>query len=102
MTTREVLVAMRELLAKPEAWTQGAYARDASGRYVSLVSQEASCWCIGGALLKCSRMGGNYDEVLFKLGGIFAGDSISAWNDAPERTHADVLALLDRAIAEAS
>lgn len=30
------------------------------------------------------------------------GSAIVEWNDAPERTHADVLAAFDKAIAEAS
>lgn len=47
----DYLDAAAELLSKPGAWTQGAYARIApGGPTVGPGSPEARCWCLAGAL----------------------------------------------------
>jgi hypothetical protein len=68
-----------ELLATPDKWIQGRY-DTGDGRH-----------CILGAVDAC------YDpadqcHIRTKLRGAL-GRSIIGWNDAPERTHAEVLAL---------
>lgn len=92
MTTREVLVAARALIDTPEKWIQGTWNLDlASG---------ATCFCALGALrevvgglagdafsLLCDQVPGRYKR------------GIARFNDAPTTTHADVMALFDRAIA---
>lgn len=87
---------VRALLAEPERWTQGCYARDASGRAVNSGDRSAQSWDIMGAMKRC---GGWTFPMLEMLNAEAGGDFVS-WNDAPGRTHADVLALLDRVIAE--
>lgn len=96
MTPRDVLVKARELLAEPGRWTQETAARDAAGLPVGATSDAAVCWCLIGAL-DAVRDG---TTALAQLRRTLGCSSVSAWNDAPERTHADVLALLDRAIAK--
>lgn len=81
-----------ELLATPEKWTTGELARDAQGEPVSEDNERAVCWCINGAMLKC----------LTSMEIIESSDKITAlvhgciwqWNDAPGRTHSEVLELL--------
>ena len=110
MSTLEELKAVRELLSDPEHWTRGAFARDAQGGEISPASPEAACWCIGGAAMyMASEPGWDFIQlldaslpVLRAVGDVigctdvgFIGD----WQDAPDRTHAEVLDALDRAIA---
>ena len=49
-TPRDLLVEARTLIASPEAWTQGAAARDADGEPVGVEHEDAVSWCATGAL----------------------------------------------------
>jgi hypothetical protein len=104
--TRDVLVAVRDLIADPKAWTQRTYARDAHGRVVDECSDEACAWCLSGALFKVtdggrgvSRLGAiaHLNECAETI-GVTAG--FVALNDATD--HPTVLRTLDCAIAKAS
>ena len=101
MTPREVLVAARKLIERPEAWTQGATARDAAGKVCSSREPSAVCRCAGGAIETASdgdlRKFLDAFEALGEQLGRFGYD-VEAVNDAPERTHAEVLAAFDAAI----
>ena len=121
MTTRELLLKAREIIAKPEHWSKGANCRDADGEpcHPSDDSKAVS-WCLYGAV---DRIGlllpEEGDEALARahtvacraltgvierrkrgmLGRQYTGPA--GFNDAPETTHDDVLAVLDEAIEEA-
>ena len=82
MTTKEVLIAARANVK--EGWTQGAYYRD------------GKC-CAKGALYLATtdaRTLLRAQAVLERMLGWY----LLNWNDAPERTQADVIDLFDRAI----
>lgn len=96
------LKAVRELLSVPERWTKDSMARAADGKDIDYASRKARCWCLYGAATKVTNheliRGRDLRDVIRNhIGG--PGVTIMTWNDAPGRTHADVLALLDRAIA---
>lgn len=93
---------VRALLAEPERWTQTYLARDANGVGVNTRDPRAACWCLMGAIshvLNC-EVGKAVEHPLWWDLTELTGTGPAAWNDAPGRTHADVLALLDRVIAE--
>ena len=50
MTAKELLEKARGRLKKPNAWTQGALARDERGEPVEPDSEDAVKWCAHGAL----------------------------------------------------
>lgn len=52
-----------ELLEDPARWTQGASAKSAKGREVSLEGRAAVCWCLLGAIQKIHGNGDD-DEFL--------------------------------------
>lgn len=84
-----------ELLEKPEAWTQGAAARDKEGRPISPDSLFAVCRCVESVIWKLYPE--NYEEILERLAkflGLLSWVCIPRWNDAPERTHAEIIAAL--------
>jgi hypothetical protein len=96
VTPAQVLRAARERIAVPERWTQGASARTISGIGVDAFDYGAVQWCAYGAI----RVDGVHDhELQLFFRAIGAMDSIGTWNDAPGRTHAEVLDAFDRAIA---
>ena len=98
------LVSARALIKKPEQWTQRAWARDAEHRVVGAYVT-ASCYCAGGALKLAARriLGDSYaaEEALLNcLPSPFTYFNVTRYNDDPLRTHAEVLALFDEAIAK--
>ena len=102
-TTREVLVKARELIATPERWTKEVSAKDAAGKEVSVHSSSASCFCMTGAVDFVAKRAGVYANAYYylKMANGIRGN-VWHWNDAPKRTHAEVLEAFDRAIALAS
>ena len=54
MTTVEILEKTRALIDNPNKWTQMASAKDAKQLDVSYSSPSAVCWCLTGAIYKCS------------------------------------------------
>lgn len=85
---------IKELLREPKNWTQGEAARDADGHRVTANSPSAVCFCIIGAASKCYGFGNHYkivDDLFWEL-----GMRPSAWNDNRDRTHAEVLALVEK------
>lgn len=97
----DILRAARELISTPEKWTQEWYSRDESGEWVSLST--ASCFCAVGALARASGLDDASDFEDRTLSKFFeraiGASSIVNWNDDKDRTHAEILAGFDRAIA---
>lgn len=84
---------LRQLILR--GWTQNANARDAHG--VEVIGGDlsrAAAWSLSGAVLWALS-----GEVAFRISmaiaEVLGGPFMCTWNDAPGRTQADVLALLD-------
>lgn len=103
----ELLRAGVVAIAQPSLWTQGALARDVHGQAADPLSPAAACRCSLGALRLAERQStplaaGAYDvawDALDRVASEVAGMSIVGYQDAPERTHAEVLDVWHRAIA---
>ena len=89
----EILRLMRRMLARPEDWLKGGYIDTGNKVCViaalnrSIGSDDTENTTAYRTLLSCAPDNGyqNYKRI-------------TRWNDAPERTHAHVVALLDKAI----
>lgn len=93
------LLATRAVIAK--GWCQEACAKDASGCTVPSASHRAVSWCLIGATYNVDlpeQRRVNVDEALCSALG---NDALSDWNDTDNRTQEEVLALIDKAIANA-
>lgn len=92
---------VEELLSDPARWTQGAFARHADGIPDSPSAVFATCWCIAGAIAKVYSRGkmdgGSYHEMRLKMLEVTDTEGLAEFNDAPERTHAEVLEAVRRA-----
>jgi hypothetical protein len=102
MKDSELFAGMRELLADPKRWTKGEAARNASGYFTPPFEREAVCWCLLGAAAKVVGSDSIFKDVFNTVSCYMQVTNTSytfthAWNDADERTHADVLAFLDAA-----
>ena len=96
--TLKDLKAMRRRLAKRANWTQGAGARNRHGKPVRPESVSAVRWCLVGATFMTTTPWWRVIGILKHCSG---SPCMSAWNDRKGRTHAEVLSLLDEAIAKA-
>lgn len=77
---------MMELLKEPESWCQGTRYRDGA-------------MCLLGAAEKACTVGQRLEvKAVNKAIHRECDLSIHAWNDAPGRTHAEILAMLARVL----
>lgn len=97
----EALRRARGYIGTPERWTQRFFARDKHGNFTYPYKDDAVCFCALGAVNVenlpkgvTNAMHGALYAVLAKL----EVDSIAEYNDDPERTHKEILALFDAAI----
>jgi hypothetical protein len=96
MNTVEILKAARAKIEKEENWCQGAYARDADDNDVDDKSPRACRWCAWGALNVIENV--MFSDVGYNaLVEYCSGQGVGGFNDT--HTHAEVLALFDKAIA---
>lgn len=121
MNARDLLIAARAKIEKPEAWTQGSAAKDMNGVPRLPLEFHACQWCMLGALAAAAeearhRPDGSVlpwraaheaqdtawlhlsDTVRYWDGQIVRY-TVADFNDARHRKHADVLAAFDKAIA---
>lgn len=99
---REHLIAMRELLSDPSRWTKGQLARNTHGEVCYPTDSEATCFCLYGAAVKIADDEALADELLEYLRPFSVRTKDLgpvAFNDNGRTTHADILKLLDEAIA---
>lgn len=75
----------RALIEK--GWCQRAFAKDANGKKVFSWHPSAVCWCAIGAINATEPNNGGPWRYLEKV----VGRSPDTWNDAPERTQAEVI-----------
>ena len=100
----DILARAADLIEPEGAWTQGEEARDAHGEGLEDFSgTDAVCWCAGGAIWKAARLLGVVRGAPFqRYFELFLGvTGVPEWNDAPERTQAEVVAKLREAAAKA-
>ena len=104
MTTNEVLVAARQLIASPKAWCQDKDAEDVDGEEVSACSADAVCWCATMAVEKVAGVyhSGAIAALETAIGNAFGDEtyeSVEEFNDSSLREHRDVISIFDAAIA---
>lgn len=98
----EILERARARLTPAGAWTQGKDARDAWGCGINQTATGAVCWCLEAAIeIAAGESGlllpGRAIATITAL--VPDGLSPHRYNDKPTTTHADILGLLDNAIA---
>jgi hypothetical protein len=99
LSIAEVLTRAADLLEKPGAWTQGAFARDIHGHPIRCESEDAASFCAIGALYSLRVGSWMADSCERRLSKFKRVEMFAEWNDAPGRTQAEVVAAL-RAAAE--
>ena len=95
------LRAVRAQITTPDRWTKGWFARDQYGNECRSQDSTATCWCIMGAITFVTprdrkKLAIVKDVLSAHLPTWYC---LSDFNDRPTTTHADIIALIDRAIA---
>lgn len=98
--TAVVLERAAELIERGHC--KGALARDVKGERVFVASPNAAKWCLWGSVECVVRQGppipyNLLDDIESLLARVIGGHTLAAWNDAPERTAAEVVAALRQA-----
>lgn len=108
-----ILENARDLLARPNGWTQGAYAKDANGEDLSYrrTTGDAACFCSIGAVDVSTRRVCREEhpyyktkargEALLALQHTISSKhdiAIAVWNDSLQRTQKEVVEAFDKAI----
>jgi hypothetical protein len=114
VTTPEILREARALIDTPEKWAKGYYAFGPDGSTRDIEDPEACRFCVRGALFRIeSRFGymveAEASKAIYKAvpdavripADEIGNNAVVVFNDHPETTHAEILALFDRAIAAA-
>ncbi len=83
---------IRELLIDETRWIQNIYAINNDGKSCYVTSKDACKWCLDGALRRCYLLP-QAKEIHKKLWDRIGNYVI--WNDSPERTFAEVKALIE-------
>jgi hypothetical protein len=105
MTPQEILLRAADILeATPNAWTQGAMARNPEGFKVNPKHPTAVCFCGLGAIQRAviDNPKAPWVEAEALLAGSLSNNeatmfTIVRWNDAPERTREEVIAQMRKA-----
>lgn len=96
------LKSARDLISQKGAWIQGTFARDKNGFDCEGIDPTAVCFCAMGAIDRAvgeTNSFFNFAWPLYRaLDNAGFHNGISEWNDAPERTQEEVVALFDKAI----
>lgn len=91
------MLKIKELISEPSKWTQHVIAKDSKGERVTAHDQSATCFCLYGALRRCYSSNTRLEtEIWSRLVNIAPNRDPIGWNDAPERTHSEVLELVTR------
>lgn len=94
-TVKENLIAAKALIDTPEKWGKEEYLDKLSGcmcAYGAIgVTLNTTSWLTAEDSAEASALEDALDECW--------GRNVAAFNDAPDTTHADIMALFDRAIA---
>jgi hypothetical protein len=98
MNELELIQRAKERISR--GWTRKAHARNSRGTVVTSDSPEASRWCIMGALgvdvLSTAEDPEAVVPVLRKLHVVSGFDILTIWNDAPDTTSGQILAVLEK------
>lgn len=100
-TTVQILEEARELLSDESRWTKGVVARKENGKAVLPNHPEAYSFCALGVIAKVADVstGENLYYPAMSILRNVMGQTITFFNDAPERKHSEVLEAFDKAIA---
>lgn len=101
MKSSEILKAAKDKIGTPERWTKNTGARDSRNVPCNPSERNAVCWCSLGAVSCVTGNLYDFHKAATLLDEVLLEYAVPTFNDHPSTTHADVMALFDKAIAAA-
>jgi hypothetical protein len=101
MKTSEILTKAKRVIQDPKKWTKGAMAKSNHGYGVTPDHPAAETFCSLGALVVGGGRAEFSDPGYKYLAQAINGANVANYNDAPIRTHADVMNMFSVAIEAA-
>lgn len=99
----ELLERAKAKISNPDSWIQGTYAQNAEGMRVGFSNAAACKFCSEGALLNVCVEESDSLVLENQMTARRILDQVTghtvAWNDAPGRSHSEVMEMFDEAIA---
>lgn len=99
MKLKTLLIDIRNLIGTKDKWTQDTWAKDAAGNKCRENSPDAVCYCLVGAIRRCTD-GPDYEDAYIairKCLGACSNSCLVEFNDT--HTYEQVIAAVDAAIA---
>lgn len=93
ISAADILTKARELISKPNGWTQGSFARDDEARGVDATSDSAVCFCSMGALHRATNDLYNTDMQNINMAEAHAIHALV--NSLPPAFHGDIVIFND-------
>jgi len=78
-----------------KGWTTGELARDAKGVPVLPSDDEATCFCVLGALVASLRFDEEALNAMVRIESSLGIQCVAKWNDTQGRTQTEVIAALE-------
>ena len=97
---KQLLIAARARISKPENWTQGTAARCSNGNPVMASDVKACQWCSLGTIALTSYSESDPETAQLNMWRALKNPGIAEFNDT--HTHQEVLNVFDKAIASES
>ncbi len=122
ITVIQFLKSVRAKIAKKKNWIKDHDALSADAMPVDATANDATCFCLSGAMrcveynlcmshsnYEISFMDDAVDYIQNAIDQLYPNTAgtigpffhVPTWNDRPERTHKEVLAVIDKAIEKA-
>ena len=111
LTTGEILSIARVKIRNEKNWLKGQSTEKSNGDFAHPSSAKACKWCALGAVRSVFKEGTEehsfdtamdehmFQTAMFTLSKFTDCKNIAAFNDHSETTHADIIAVFDKAIA---
>lgn len=90
MKTSAVLLKAMDIIATPDKWTKGSFARDINQVSTSADEPDAVCWCALGAIQKATKNSkASADASLYLVSAVET--IVPIFNDYSSTTHDEVM-----------
>lgn len=90
MKTSKVLLKAMDVIATPDKWTKGSFARDINQNSTSADEPDAACWCALGAIQKATKNSkASADASLYLVSVVET--NVPIFNDYLSTTHDKVM-----------
>lgn len=93
---------VKDLLYSPTKWLKNSFAKDENGKVCHSTDDQAACWCVMGAIIRCypTKNPDDYNRYCDILDSILEEiaphTTISVWNDMDTTSFEDMRKVIEK------